>query len=62
MSKDNVVDVIEDAEDNEFKLFEDFIDKELCVKLTKHEDYRFIIGESPYPNTLNVILPYPKGI
>lgn len=62
MSKDNVIDVIEDAEYDEFKLFEEFIDKDLHIKLAKNEGYRFIIGESPYPNASNIILPSSNGI
>lgn len=45
-----------------YQLFEDFIDKELCVELAKCKYYRFIIGESPYPNASNIILPYHMGI
>jgi hypothetical protein len=62
MSKETVINAIEDAECDAFKPFEEFINKDLCIKLAMHDGYRFIIGESPYPNANNVIPPYPKGI
>ena len=63
----NICEEINEIKDIEYKnavyrIFEEFIDKELCIKFTEPEGYRFIIGESPYPNATNVILPYPVGI
>ena len=64
MKKSNTVDAMEDLQSKHmaYQLFEKYIEKELCIKLTTHDDYRFIIGESPYPNATNVILPFPSGI
>ena len=64
MKKSNTINAIEDsqAKHKAYQLFEEYIEKKLCIKLTTNDDYRFIIGESPYPDSTNVILPYPTGI
>lgn len=64
MKKSNTVDAMEDLQSKHtaYQLFEEYIEKELHIKLSTRNDYRFIIGESPYPNVTNVILPYPAGI
>ena len=40
---------------------EDFIVNHLNITFSKQERYRFIVGESPYPNTNNVIPPLPNS-
>jgi hypothetical protein len=62
MSKKYVMDTPDGDKRATFKLFEEFIDKDLRIKLATYEGYRFIIGESPYPNASNVISPSPNGI
>ena len=40
---------------------DDFIVKKLKITIPKQEKYRFIIGESPYPNAKNIITPFPQS-
>lgn len=47
--------------DESYQLINDFIVNKLKITFSEHEKYRFIIGESPYPNAQNVITPFPQS-
>lgn len=44
-----------------FKEIDDFISNKLNIKLQLVDYYRFIIGESPYPNKNKIVVPYSNS-
>ena len=44
--------------DENYDSIDDFIVNKLKITFSKQEKYRFIIGESPYPNAKHVITPF----
>lgn len=44
-----------------YQSIDDFIVNKLKITFSKKEKYRFIIGESPYPNVNNVITPFSQS-
>lgn len=60
---DNVILKTNAAEDKEFyKEISDFLINTLSIVPTRKEGYRYIIGESKYPNQNNVLFPLPTSI
>lgn len=49
--------VIERKEEKIFQEINDFISHELNIKFQQVEGYRFIIGESPYPQKSKIVIP-----
>ena len=47
--------------DENYDSIDDFIVNKLKITFSKQEKYRFIIGESPYPNAKNVITPFSQS-
>ena len=55
----NTIKNVINKNDVTYQSINDFIINELKITFSKQEDYRFIVGESPYPNAKNIITPFP---
>lgn len=53
--------VIERKEGKIFQKINDFISHELDIKFRQVEGYRFIIGESPYPQKSKIVIPSKRS-
>lgn len=57
----NTIKKVINKNDVTYQSIDDFIINELKITFSKQKDYRFIVGESPYPNAKNIITPFSNS-